>query len=865
MPKPPPSKQPASGVSAASSDALAEYRHKRNPLSTNEPFAAERQRRTGATRNGRFVVHLHSARNRHYDLRMQVGRRLVSFPVPRGPSLDPREKRLAIQTEDHPLEYADFEEIIPEGNYGAGPMIAWDIGRVSYLETTAEEGLVAGKLDFVLYGHKLRGRFALVRTKRGAGNEWLLIKKPDAYSREEGDILEDSPESVLSGLTVDELALRDAIAAETAARARQAGAVDRQLAASFEPMLCSDEGGRIDDPERLYELKLDGVRIVARKSGRKVSLTYRNGGVCTHNYPEVARALETIPGNEVVLDGEIIAFDEHGRPRFQRLGPRIQARTALDVARVAAETPVVMLVFDLLALDGLDLTQLPLVTRKSLMKELVRGKGLVRALDHFEGRGAELFELCKAQGLEGVVGKQRNSVYRFGPRRGLEWVKFKCEREDDFVVIGYIPGKGTRGKIGALGLGTYRDGVLTYRGRVGTGFDGKMLDFFAKEIGARETKERTIPAELPEDSRQMRWVRPELVVNVRYQGYTDDARLRFPIFQGVRADIAPSSCLAGPHDEANGPLVFEAPEQKAATPERAQAVVKLSNRGKVFWPEQGYTKGDLLDYYASVAHVMLPFLEERPVVLVRYPDGIHGKNFYQWNVPQGTPEWLRVLVLQDPEEPDKQKHVFLLDSVEALLHVINLGCIPLHVLASRAGTPELCDFITFDFDLGSQPFARAIELALRLKNVLEDTGLVGFPKTSGQEGLHVLVPLGPGVPFTAAKLMVELLGRIVVSTNESFSTMERRVDKRGGRLYVDTGQTGTSRTIVAPYSVRANAIAGVSTPLFWDELSGALDVQRFNLMTVPARIEELGDPWSALLEARPDIPGALAKLEKWLR
>lgn len=795
---------------------------------------------------------------------MQVGRRLVSFPVPRGPSLDPREKRLAIQTEDHPLEYADFEDIIPEGNYGAGPMIAWDMGRVTYLETTAEQGLLAGKLDFVLSGHKLRGRFALVRTKRGAGNEWLLLKKPDAYAREDGDILQDAPESVLSGLKVDELALRDAIAARVTEQARAAGAVARQLPSAFEPMLCCDEGGKLDDPERWYELKLDGVRIIAQKSGRKVSLTYRNGGVCTHNYPEVARALETIVGSEVVLDGEIIAFDEHGRPRFQRLGSRIQARTALDVARAANETPVVMLVFDLLGFDGLDLCPLPLATRKSLMREVIRGKGLLRALDHFEGRGVELFELCKAQGLEGVVGKLKSSPYRFGPRRGLDWVKFKCEREDDFVVIGYIPGKGTRGKIGALGLGAYRDGVLVYRGRVGTGFDGKTLDFFAKEISARETSARTIAAALPEDSRQMRWVRPELVVNVRYQGYTDDARLRFPIFQGLRADVDPSSCHAGPHEEPNGPLVFSESPPRAPV-DAVRSEVKVSNRSKVFWPEQGYTKGDLLDYYATVADVMLPFLRERPVVLVRYPDGIHGKSFYQWNVPQGTPDWLRTLTLQDPEEPDKQKHVFLLDSVDALLHVINLGCIPLHVLASRSQSPELCDFITFDFDLGSQPFARAIELALRLKELLEDSGLVGFPKTSGQEGLHVLVPLGPGVPFAAAKLMVELLGRLVVSTNESFATMERRVDKRGGRLYVDTGQTGTSRTIVAPYSVRANPVAGVSTPLFWDELSGALDVKRFNMMTVPARIQELGDPGAALLDARPDIPGALAKLEKWLK
>jgi bifunctional non-homologous end joining protein LigD len=848
-------------------DPLDKYRKKRNPLTTSEPFSTERERSPGATRSGRFVIHLHAARQRHYDLRLQVGRRLMSFAVPRGPSLDVREKRLAVLTEDHPLEYTDFEDVIPAGNYGAGPMIAWDLGRVVYLENSAEKGLEVGKLDFTLSGYKVGGRFALVRTKRGEGNEWLLLKKPDTHSRETGDILVEQKESVLSGLTVDELGDRMQIATRIAAEARALGAESRELEQlPFEPMLCAQSGAELDDPERLYELKIDGVRIVANKRGAKVTLNYRNGRACTQSYPEVARAVATIPGENVVLDGEIVAFDEQGRPRFQRLGPRIQARSALDVARVTSETAVVYLVFDLVALDGVDLRQLTVVQRKGLLAKLIRGKGLIRVLDHIEGRGTELFELCRAQGLEGVVAKKKDSKYRPGPRRGDEWVKIKCETDDDFVVVGSWPGKGSRGDLGALCVASFRDGALVFRGRVGSGLDQQTLGALSQTLAGSAVAEPSVGPPLPEEAAKIRWVRPELVVRVRHLGYSDDGRLRAPVFLGVQPDIAPAACVAGPHDEPSGPLSEvedDEPQQPVAGTRKG---LTLSNRSKVFWPEEGFTKGDLLDYYASISKVMLPFLSERPVVLVRHPDGIHGKNFFQWNVPRGTPDWIRTLALRDPDEPEHDKKtVFLIDDLDTLLYIINLGCIPVHVLASRAGLPDLCDFITFDLDLNEQPFARAIEVALSLREILTEAGLVGFPKTSGQGGLHVLVPLGPSVPFVAAKLLVELLGRLVTARHPTFATMERRVDKRGGRMYVDTGQTGTSRTIVAPYSVRAWPGATVSTPLFWDELSGALDPGRFTLMTVPARVAELGDPFAELLDARPNIGAALNTIERWLK
>lgn len=850
---------------------LREYRRKRDPVRTNEPFGPERKHSSGVTRAGRFVVHLHDARRRHYDVRLQVGRTLQSFAVPKGPSLDPKERRLAVHTEDHPLEYVDFEDVIPEGSYGAGAMIAWDTGRVTYLETSAEQGLEIGKLDFLLHGYKLNGRFALVRTKRGDGKDWLLLKKQDTHSRDSGEIIEEKPWSVLSGLTVEQLPERREIAGDILRAALAAGARVRPLDVSGrEPMLCAQQGATLTEAERLYELKLDGVRILADKQSGTVTLRYRNGGSCGPSYPEIVRAVEALPGERLVLDGEIVAFDERGRPNFERILPRVQARRPGDVARVQSEAPVVYLAFDLLAFETADLTELPLHVRKEVLTEVVRGRGLARLLDHIEGRGSELFELCRSENLEGVVAKKKDSPYRFGPRRSEDWVKIKCDREDDFVVVGWVEGKGSRGELGALCLASYQGDRLVYRGRVGSGFDQTGLEHVSSELSSRVTPSPTLPAPIPDEARGARWVKPELVARVRFVGFTEDGRLRAPVFRGLRPDVAPLSCTAAPHDPELVAKNFDAEPESEATAETPAATVTraglvLSNRQKVFWPNEGFTKGDLLDYYANVAGAMLPFLDRRPVVLVRYPDGISGKNFYQWNVPKGTPDWIHQLTLHDPEDPSHDKTVFLVDDPAALLYLVNLGCIPLHVLACREGTRDECDFLTIDLDLNEQPFARAVELALNAREILSEAGLEGFPKTSGQGGLHLLVPLGPGVPFDAAKLMVELLGRLITARHVEFATMERRIDKRGGRLYVDTGQTGPSRTIVAPYSVRAVPGATVSTPLYWDELSGALDPRRFTILTVPERIQELGDPFSGFFDKAPNIADAVARLERLTR
>ncbi|HET9953517.1 MAG TPA: non-homologous end-joining DNA ligase, partial [Polyangiaceae bacterium] len=742
-----------------SATPLQEYRRKRDPLATNEPFGAERKASALETRSGRFVVHLHSARQRHYDLRLQIGRSLASFAVPRGPSLDPAQRRLAVLTEDHPLEYVDFEAVIPAGNYGAGPMICWDVGRVSYLEAAAETGVQNGKLDFWLQGFKLRGRFALVRTKRGEGNEWLLIKKQDAHSRETGDILEEQPESVLSGLTVDQLEQRRAIASEIERQAVAYGAKRADIdAAHLQPMLCRDseashaEGDAatelahpaLIDAERVFELKVDGVRIVATLADGEVSLRYRNGRIATSSYPEIVRAVQTLPVDRAVLDGEIVTFDERGRPSFQRLGPRIHAQRPEDVSRVAAEIPVVYWVFDLISVNGLDLRPLALRERKTLLTALVRGRGLVRRLDHLEGQGAHLFRFCSEQGLEGVVAKRRDSRYRPGPIRSDDWLKIKCLIEDDFVVIGLVRGKGAREQLGALALGSYVDGKLIYRGRVGSGFDDRsvkeMLALLTPLLGAPCLLEPPLPVE----TKPVLWVEPRCVVRVRFSGFSEDGVLRHSVYVGLRPDVSPEDCHAAPaaHEEddptgavgvsavgvsgATAPGTSTLSANAPANSRSAATKVQLTNLEKVYFPEQGYKKGDLIDYYAAVAPVMLPFLKDRPVMLVRYPDGIHGKNFFQWHVPRGTPSWIRTLTIRDDEDASREKTVFLLDDLDALLHVANLGCIPLHVLACRAGSLEFADYLTFDFDLGEQPFLRAVELSLALGELLEEIGLRGF-------------------------------------------------------------------------------------------------------------------------------------------
>jgi bifunctional non-homologous end joining protein LigD len=854
---------------------LTAYRQKRDPAQTNEPFGAEPLDSSGTAAEssrwvGAFVVHQHDATRMHYDLRLEMGGVLQSFAVPRGPSLDPNEKRLAVHTENHPIEYLDFEAVIPPGNYGAGAMIAWDRGTVRFLPPAPEEGLRTGKLDFVLSGYKLRGRFALVKVSGRKGQpepaqtEWLLFKKGDAYSKEGGSIIDEQPRSVLSGLTVQELPDAQRIADEIDAEAHAAS--DKKLKDDpngWVPMLCGHgEEAQLARPGFVYELKLDGARALAIRDGDRVTLRYRSGRNTTESFPEVARALRALPSRSFVIDGEIVAFDDKGRPDFQRLGPRLHATRADEARRAAREIPVHYVAFDLLAIDDVDLRSLPLRERKRLLSRVLQGKGLVRALDHLDDDARPLWALCQAHGLEGVIAKRGDSKYQVGPRRGTDWLKIKLDRDDDFVVVGWTRGEGNRGELGALDIASYVEDELVSRGKVGSGLDDATIMLLREKLAAIEVDHATVEGELMPAPKGRTFVKPELVVSVRHAGFTREGHLRHPVFRGLRADISPEQCRAAPDDERVEAALASADRQHQQTRSASSRRVKLSNQDKVFWPDEGYTKGELCSYYERISPTILRYLTGRPVLMVRYPDGITGKSFFQWNAPSHTPDWVRLFPLRSEEDDGRDVTAFLVDDLDTLLFMANLGSIPLHILASHADDLETSDFLTIDFDIGNAPFAHAIELARSLHDLLDEIGLRGFPKTSGQTGLHVLVALG-GAPFMVAKTLAELFGRILNKKHPKISSMERIRSKRApNTVYIDTGQTGRSRAIVAPYSVRATPGARVSTPLHWDEVGYGLDPSVFTMFTVPERVEQHGDPMAELLTEKPNIMKAVEALAK---
>jgi bifunctional non-homologous end joining protein LigD len=878
---------------------LEKYRALRDPTATNEPFGPEPPQ-LPPTVEGAFVIHLHDATRRHYDVRLEIGGTLSSFACPRGPSFDPNERRLAVHTEDHPIEYLDFEAVIPAGQYGGGPMIVWDRGRVRYLGGTAEEGVARGKLDFELDGIKVKGRFALVKLKQSdKQNEWLLLKKNDAWASKDRDPVRDAPRSVLSGLTVEELFAGVSLNEPISARARELGCPLNPIdGRDLVPTACTQSGAPEVDAEMLYELKLDGVRTLATKLGDDAFLSGRKQRPTTDTYPEVARAIRALPIRRTVLDGEIVAFDERGKPSFHRVASRIHLTGAATIRKAMVDIPVVYVVFDILAAGDYDLRGLPLLERKRLLADLLPGSGVIRCLDYVVGDARPLLRFCEDNHLEGVVAKRASSTYELGPARSPDWIKLKTIRHDDFVIVGFTHGEGARGRFGALDIASYRGEDLVYRGKVGSGFDESAIDMLLASLTPLTVDSPQATGDYVLAPKGRVHVRPEMIVRVRYQELSPEGQVRHPVYEGLRDDIQPRDCTVATRDELDAmrgapssarpdpasekkgnwryrkePRV-EVQAQPASTPTpeaRLESDLHVSNKTKVLWPGEGITKLDLAEYYARIAPWILPYLNRRPIMIVRYPDGITGKSFYQWNVPAGTPSWVRTYRMTAEEKgTSSDVEVFLLEDVRGLVHVANLAAIPIHILAARAGQLDKADFFNLDFDVKGASLREGIELVTTLREVLDIIGLRGFVKTSGQSGLHVFVPLwniqsaqpaSPGLGYDVARGLADLLGQLLVKRHPRTATMERVVSKRGRKVYVDTGQTGQTRTIVAPFSVRAHPGASVSTPLLWDEVRPSLDPRAFTIRTVPDRVASMGDPMVDMLTTTPDVASAVARLE----
>lgn len=831
-------------------DDLSAYYQKRSADRTPEPFGG-----TGGPRPGAFVVQKHAARRLHYDLRLEINGTLKSWAVPQGPSIDPAVKRLAVRTEDHPLEYVDFEGVIPDGNYGAGPMIVWDRGSWSALEDPVA-GLESGKLLFELKGYKLRGVYTLVRTKGGSGSDWLLIKKPDAWAGPDGSRTFSS-ESILSGLTVEDMEAGPKKAAEIEQELLALGAKRTPVdAEKIRPMLAEPADAPFSKSGWLFELKYDGYRLIADKEGDRIKLYYRSGHDSTSAFPEVRRALLALPFPRLVVDGEVVVLDDQGVPSFQRLQKRVQLQRTLDVERATVDYPATYWLFDLLAFGDWDLRGLALRDRKRLLARLLPSAGILRYSDHVEEHGTALWAEVERRKLEGLIAKKADAPYR--SIRSKDWLKLRTERTGDFAVVGYtLPDSGRTGFSG-LHLARAEEGEWLYVGKVGSGFDEATLTQIRAALDPDRIDAPAFKGTVTKSKKNV-WVTPKQVVEVRYFEITDDGFLRHPVFLRLRDDKAPAALLAEAEPTYEAELLAPPPQVPGA-PKK----VPFTNLQKLFWPEEGYTKGDLIEFYRSISHHLLPFLIDRPVVLTRYPDGIHGKNFFQKDAPPFIPGWLRTERMWS-EHAQREIDYFVCDDEESLLYVINLGSIPLHVWSSRIATLQHPDWTILDLDPKGAPFSDVVQIALHIKGLADDLGLPTYPKTSGSSGLHVLIPLGRQCTYEQSRTLAELLAKVIVAELPQIATIVRPIGGREGRVYIDYLQNGHGRLLVSPLCVRPLPGAPVSTPLLWSEVGPDLDPKRFTIRTVAARLDAAPlDGWRGVLTDRPDLGKALANLARRL-
>ena len=905
-------------------DALEQYEAKRDFARTPEPAPARTALDPGPLT---FVVHKHRASRLHYDLRLEFDGVLKSWPVPRGPSLDPGAKRLAVMTEDHPLDYASFEGTIPRGEYGAGQVIVWDSGTYSpdeggelsfhdraEAEQRMRRELAAGKLSIQLRGKKLKGSWALVKTSRDE-QSWLLIKHRDAAADAETDVLA-RDRSVISGLTIEDMQagrVPDRSAAPAALRPGDLpGAKRRPLPASLEPMQATLTDAPFSGEQWVFEPKLDGIRTIATVRDGEVELRSRRGNVISLQYPALTAALSRQPVHSAALDGEIVALDADGRPSFELLQQRMNLTGEGAIARTDAEAPVVFYAFDLLELDGCDLRAVPLWLRRDTLERVLLPSPVVRCIEHFDRDGEVAYDAAVRVGFEGVVAKRRDSVYESG-KRSRRWLKVKARTTDEFVVGGYTPGNGGRAAtFGALVIGQYDgEGRLIPAGRAGSGFDERTLSELHRRLGRLRRKRSPFAVE-PEDAGEITWVKPELVVEVEFANWTSDGNLRAPVFKRVRDDKPPADVQRA---EVVAPLTSEAPERSeppgaesaavAAVLEQLEAAkqsltlhvegheLRISNLDKVMWPavrfgrrrQRALTKRDLLVYFASVAPVLLPQLRDRPLTMTRYPNGVEGQSFYQKHYDR-APAFVQTFEVF----ADKRDQQFIVcNNLATLMWLGQIADLALHTSLARidpqpeathlsthfagsraaveASVLNYPDFVLFDLDpytysgreaAGEEPelnrpaWRQTCDVALRLKELLDQASLSSFVKTSGATGVHVYVPVRRNLDYAAARSVAETFGGFLVAAHPRDVTMQWQVKDRVGKVFFDVNQNARIKNLAAPYSPRAKPGAPVSMPLRWDELPDVYPTD-FTILTAPARIDERGDLWAHILEARHDL------------
>jgi bifunctional non-homologous end joining protein LigD len=827
--------------SKAAPKALKTYAEKRDFGRTPEPKAALK-----GGKGQQFVMQMHDARRLHYDLRLELDGVLKSWAVTRGPSLTLGEKRLAVRTEDHPVEYLDFEGNIPKGEYGGGSMIVWDRGRW-VPQDDPHRGLEKGHLAFTLEGTRLKGLWHLVRIRPRKGEKtvpWLLMKAEDEFARHPGDpeITEEETTSYLSGRTNQELAAAGDLRVDHAARSKVAkarkrllpdvskiaGARKKLLPAFQEPSLASPCEKPPSGPKWIHEIKHNGYRTQARVDAGVVRLLTRKALDWTDRFASIAAAIKKIGLGSGLLDGEIVVEDGNGITSFNNLQADLKAGRQ-DRFRYFA--------FDLLYCEGFDLTRAALIDRKSLLQEILAdlpAGSPIRYSEHLEVDGPTMLEHSCRFGLEGIISKRKDLPYRSG--RGDHWLKSKCIDRQEFVILGYVPSTADSRSVGALGLGYHEAGCLHYAGRVGTGWSGQQARSLRDELEAIIAKRPALANALPAGAEKgVRWVEPRLVGEIEFRGWTQDRMLRAASFKGLREDKSA--------DE----IVLEiAPKVLQASGRRDISQVRLTHPERILWPEPGITKQGLADFYAEIADWILPHVTGRPLSLLRCPSGTSAKCFFAKHPWQGLDDSVGRV------EVGEKEPMLVIEDLAGLINMVQAGVVEIHPWGSRVTHLEQPDRLIFDLDPGEGvPWSATIAAAQEVRSRLADLGLISFVKTSGGKGLHVVVPVEPQSEWDAAKAFTESIASDMAKHRPDRYVATAAKRARPGRIFIDYLRNGRGATAVAAYSTRGFPQASVSTPIAWDELSEGLKADHYTVDNIGHRLKFLkSDPWEGFFKLR---------------
>ena len=892
--------------------SLTEYSAKRTFTATPEPPAVVAPSGAGPLL---FVVQQHSARRLHYDFRLECDGVLKSWAVPKGPALDPAEKRLAVQTEDHPYDYASFEGVIPPGQYGAGEVIVWDCGVYSPDEDGAtwfndraraeqeiRDGLAKGKLSFLLRGEKLKGSFALVRTKDA--KQWLMIKHKDRFAVAEDVTARNL--SVLSGVAVETLKFVP-VQRMPASRLAPTGNVD-PIPDKLAPMLAESADAPFARADWMWEPKLDGYRVLAFIDDGEVKLRSRRGLELAVAFPQIAKELGEQAVNGMIVDGEIVAFDAAGKPSFAALQDRAQLKTAREITAADRVMPVVFYAFDLPYFAGVDLRKATYADRRRYLAQCLLPTPRVQLI-HAADDGIALNAAALASGFEGVIGKRKSSRYESG-RRSSAWIKVKPVATADFVVGGYTQGKGARAPLGALLVGYWDDRKLRYASHVGSGFDDRSLAAVKKRL--EPLSRDTCPfAEKPLLNAPTTWVEPKLVAELEFHSWTEDGALRAPVFLRLRDDIdartvhrVEAAALPADAHSARTPIDDVLAQLDNAKASLTLAVgrhqLRLTHLDRVYWPadaslaQQALTKRDLLRYFAQVSPYILTHLADRPLTMIRMPDGIGGQRFFQKHWEQARPEFVEAISVFSGHKDERHEYL-LCNNLPTLLWLAQSGTLEFHVWHSRAklaadaisqstdyassleslehSVLNYPDYVLFDLDpyiysgkeaKGAEPelntaaFEKGKEVAFWLRELLQGMSLDAIVKTSGKTGLHVFVPIKRTIDFDAAREVSELVGRHLMRLHPKDITLEWSVPKRTGKIFMDYNMNVRGKTLNVAYSPRGAPGAPVSMPLTWEELASAHPLD-FRITDVPDRLARTGDRWQDALTRKQSLEQALGR------